>query len=275
MKKLWSYVLIIVLFTTTFFCGSCTVKYNLKVDLSKAEGVEFLEELPESCHPGTSLTVKVPIYTDVDLWAYLDGEAIGKQRPIKTDGEYSHWEFYFTMPENDATLSFEWKNNDGTHTCYPVCLEESEPTCQTEGLAIIGCSDCGYIYEQTVLPVVDCNYDENGTCIWCGDQLSAAAALLPWIDNLYSENILSIQREERGYGVKPGNLTAVFFSQTKEDKQAIAEYFHSLRLMKVPKEQAQVDGGGGTHLTITTLEGEYSFVVANGYVCVNGDIISR
>lgn len=128
-----------------------------------------MEELPKRCHPGTSLTVKVPIYTDMDLWAYLDGEAIGKQTAVKTNGEYSRWEFYFTMPEKDAILKFKWAVVD-THTCSHVCLEEIEPTCQEEGLSVIGCTDCGNEYEWTVLPKVDCQFVADGKCIWCGKE---------------------------------------------------------------------------------------------------------
>ena len=168
MKKIWTYLLTVALFLSVIFASACTQKYQLTVDISKANGVEFLEELPKTCHPGTSLTVKTPIYTDIDLWAYLDGQSRGKQRPIKTDGEYSHWEFTFTMPEKDSTLSFEWKMSDNAHVCYHVCLEEKAATCQQEGWIVIGCTDCGEEYERTVLPILPCQFDESGKCIWCG-----------------------------------------------------------------------------------------------------------
>lgn len=271
MRKITTVLLSMIVFLSTLFCVSCTVKYKLIVDISKAQGVNFLQELDESYHPGTSLTVKTPIYTDIDLWAYLDGEPLGKQRPVKTGDEYSHWEFYFTMPERDAVLSFEWKANDGTHTCYPVCLDGEEPTCQQEGLSIIACGVCGYIYEQTVLPKVDCEYGVDWKCVWCGKQPATAAECLPWIKALNSQEIICIEREERGYGIKPGNFTTVFISEEQADKQSIMQYLQTVRLIKVPKEYGQVDGGGGTHLTITTLTAEYSFVVANGYVCINGE----
>lgn len=167
--------------------------------------------------------------------------------------------------------AYEQAEKDGSHTCYHVCLEKIEPTCQKEGLLVIGCTDCGDIYEQTILPIVDCYYDESGKCIWCGEELEGGDALLPWMSIITPENILSIEREERAYEVKPGSLTFVFLSETQEDKQAIAEYFQTVQFIKVAKEYAQIEGGGGAHLTVKTTQGEYRYAVANGFVCVDGE----
>lgn len=79
----------------------------------------LIEPLKDNYKAGETVIVKVNILMDADVIAYLDGQNIGKYEVIETNGEYTHWEFHFTMPDHDATLTFEIKDgflpneNDG------------------------------------------------------------------------------------------------------------------------------------------------------------------
>ena len=44
--------------------------------------------------------------TDCDVTAYLNEKSLGKQTPVKEGDTYTHWEYYFTMPDCDAVLRF-------------------------------------------------------------------------------------------------------------------------------------------------------------------------
>lgn len=67
----------------------------------------IIEELNDTYMAGEYVTVKTDILCDAVLIAYLDGVSLGPVTAVETDGYYTHWEFYFTMPARDATLSFE------------------------------------------------------------------------------------------------------------------------------------------------------------------------
>ncbi|MCH5351475.1 MAG: hypothetical protein J1F39_05870 [Clostridiales bacterium] len=66
----------------------------------------IIERLNGTYKAGTSVTVKTEVLLDVDMIAYLNGESLGRQTAVLENDEY-HWEFYFTMPECDSTLTFE------------------------------------------------------------------------------------------------------------------------------------------------------------------------
>ncbi len=254
----------------SIFLNSCSVNtYELTVDVSAASGVKFIEKLEKRYGAGTEVTVKMHILTDVDVVGYLNGKSLGRQTAIKTGNEYTHWEFYFTMPKKDATLRFEISVVGGNeHVCSLVLLEEIEPTCQKEGLSVIGCTSCGKIFFREKISIIDCVYDENGKCQWCGYK---GEELFPWIESLAIEEIVSIKRERKYYGVAPGTLTHVQISGLSEDKTVVIDYLKNLRLSKVPNEYGQIDGGGGVALTIYTATEQYVIELGNGYFYHNGE----
>lgn len=108
MKKI-SLILALLLLLCSFslLAVACGEKYQLTViDPSNL----LVEPLKDSYKAGETVTVKVHILMDADIVAYLDGQDLGKYKVIETDGAYTHWEFYFTMPDHDATLTFEIKD---------------------------------------------------------------------------------------------------------------------------------------------------------------------
>ena len=84
------------------------VRYTLTVN--DPDG--WLLEQPENSYSaGETVTIKTEILNDTDLEALLDGISIGTQTAVKTGEEYTHWEYTFTMPDHDATLSFRLREN--------------------------------------------------------------------------------------------------------------------------------------------------------------------
>ena len=67
----------------------------------------IIEPLQETYRAGEKVTVKTVILYDVDLIAYLDGVSLGIESEVKTGDTYTHWEFYFVMPDHNAVLSFK------------------------------------------------------------------------------------------------------------------------------------------------------------------------
>ena len=66
-----------------------------------------------------------------------------------------------SSPVDSCPSAYE---NEHIHSL--VQLEEILPTCQQEGLSVIGCTYCLWELERTTLEKVPCQY-ENGICIWC------------------------------------------------------------------------------------------------------------
>ena len=153
------------------------------------------------------------------------------------------------------------------HVHSLVCLEEISPTCQSEGRVVIGCTYGDYIYEERVLEKVACQLDEKGKCIWCEPQLSN---FYTWINDLTAEDITQMQRDVITYGVAPGERVDGRMTTTaQEDKETILAYLKNLSLKAVPKEEAQVDGGGGVRLYIETADGIYGMQTNNSYILIN------
>lgn len=74
-------------------------------------GDEYLyENLSREYKEGERVVIKTHILTDVSLIVYMNGESLGSETAIKTGDRYTHWEYYFTMPGEDVTLTFEVKD---------------------------------------------------------------------------------------------------------------------------------------------------------------------
>ncbi len=58
-------------------------------------------------YENTPVTVQTNILCDADLELYVNGEFVCKQTAIETNGTYTHWEFYFTMPAQDAVIQLK------------------------------------------------------------------------------------------------------------------------------------------------------------------------
>jgi len=81
-----------------------TNKYHLDVD---DPDNYILEELDKKYYSGEKITVKASIIHDVDLNLYLDNKFECSQTVIEENGNYTHWEFYFTMPAHNTKISFK------------------------------------------------------------------------------------------------------------------------------------------------------------------------
>lgn len=75
------------------------------------DGDEFLyENLNLKYKEGEQVVIKTNIILDMSLTVYVNGKSIGTGKAIKTGDEYTHWEYYFTMPSEDVTITFEEKD---------------------------------------------------------------------------------------------------------------------------------------------------------------------
>ncbi len=61
---------------------------------------------------GETVTVKTHIIFDAYIVLYLNGEKLDCNETAvqNSEGQYTHWEFYFTMPDKDAELTYEIKD---------------------------------------------------------------------------------------------------------------------------------------------------------------------
>lgn len=66
--------------------------------------------------------------------------------------------------ENDSSDGIYYGSD---HTL--VLKDFKEPTCFEEGYSIVGCTECDEMDIKTILPIVECSY-ENGYCKWCKKQ---------------------------------------------------------------------------------------------------------
>ena len=74
-------------------------------------GDKFLyENLSRKYKEGEQVVVKTHMLTDVSLIVYVNGKSLGSEKAIKTGDRYTHWEYYFTMPSEDVTITFEVKD---------------------------------------------------------------------------------------------------------------------------------------------------------------------
>ena len=74
-------------------------------------GDEFLyENLSRKYKEGEQVVVKTNIILDMSLTVYVNGKSLGSEKAIKTGDRYTHWEYYFTMPSENVTITFEEKD---------------------------------------------------------------------------------------------------------------------------------------------------------------------
>ena len=97
--------------------NNTTTKYNLTVQDPNGY---LIEELQAQYQAGEEVIVKTRELADENLMAYLDDELLGLETKVYYKGEY-HWEYFFTMPARDATLSFKF--SDGL-THKGIALDE-------------------------------------------------------------------------------------------------------------------------------------------------------
>lgn len=138
----------------------------------------YINELPLEMHIDYSLvldkenksidiyTAEInPIYNDDNFNTY---SIIKKEIVFESIEQFTKKKIEIPKEEtNNDSSSGPWYGAN----CTPVVLEEKEATCLEEGYIIIGCTDCVEIYERTILPIVDCCY-ENNECIWCGTKIN-------------------------------------------------------------------------------------------------------
>ncbi len=106
MKKVLS--LILALITLLLCLIGCDNGKSYKVTV---ENDQYLyERLERRYKAGEQVVVKCHMITDVSMTVYMNGKSLGTQKPIKTDDKYTHWEYYFTMPSENVTLTFEVKD---------------------------------------------------------------------------------------------------------------------------------------------------------------------
>lgn len=67
----------------------------------------IIEPLMANYHEGAIVTIKTNILYDADLQLYVDGEFVCSQTAVKTGDAYTHWEFYFQMPDHDVTIQLK------------------------------------------------------------------------------------------------------------------------------------------------------------------------
>ena len=85
--------------------------YVKSYSVTVEDGDEFLyENLNRKYKEGEQVVVKTNIILDMSLTVYVNGKSIGTGKAIKTGDEYTHWEYYFTMPSEDVTITFEEKD---------------------------------------------------------------------------------------------------------------------------------------------------------------------
>ncbi len=88
------------------FCmvGCSTGSYKLTVN----DREELLYEQPNKRYQAREeVVIKTHILTDVDMECFVNGKSVGKQTAVKTGDHYTHWEYYFEMPSEDVTITFE------------------------------------------------------------------------------------------------------------------------------------------------------------------------
>ena len=88
-----------------FGSGCASGGHALTVE-NEQNQIVLLEPLQRKYAAGEKITVKIAMMTDCDVTAYLNEKSLGKQTPVKEGDTYTHWEYYFTMPDCDAVLRF-------------------------------------------------------------------------------------------------------------------------------------------------------------------------
>ncbi len=108
MKKVLSLLLVLIISITMVACSELNSDtYNLII----VDPSNLLYEQPsKSYEAGEQVVIKTKILYDADIECYANGKSLGGHEDIKTDGIYTHWEFYFEMLAEDVTITFEVKD---------------------------------------------------------------------------------------------------------------------------------------------------------------------
>ncbi len=103
MKKIIALGLVCILIFT--MAGCALDFYTLTV----AEADRELLDMPpvRICRAGQQVVIKTHILYDADMECFVNGKSIGKQTAVQTGGRYTHWEYYFEMPAENVTVTFE------------------------------------------------------------------------------------------------------------------------------------------------------------------------
>ncbi len=102
MKRIFAIFFAMMLIFSVVGCTSDRYKLTVK------DREELLYERPaQSYQAGEQVVIKPHILYDVDLVCFVNGKSIGKQTAVETGDKYTHWEYYFEMPAEDVTVSFE------------------------------------------------------------------------------------------------------------------------------------------------------------------------
>ncbi len=85
--------------------AACTPPHY-KLTVENAD--RYLYERPEKHYAeGDTVVIRTHIILDADLICFVNGKSIGTGKAIMTDGKYTHWEYTFTMPGEEVTVTFE------------------------------------------------------------------------------------------------------------------------------------------------------------------------
>lgn len=81
----------------------------------------LIEKVDGKYASGEVVTIKTEMLMDAYLEFSLNGEVLKlRETPIENaQGEYTHWEFYITMPDKDAVLTYEIKDGFLVDTIQP------------------------------------------------------------------------------------------------------------------------------------------------------------
>ena len=119
------------------------------------------------------------------------------------------------------------------------------------------------------------------TCTACGSTYTTAvtsdpestlrlADLLPWCLDLTSETVTSVRYEKGAIGVAPENLSEIKYSNDTADINTALSLLRAT-LVKIPKEQAEIDGGSYSSYTFITETDDYKISFNNGIFTNNGN----
>ena len=164
---------------------------NVAADLMNIRSIEVIEadivEFTVSAIPGNDELDLVPVDSKYSNYILSnDGYVISENGTFKKYDEYPERTIlYASLPKSansiridglyDYNPNLSSDNNDENgfyygESCTPVVKDYKEPTCQEEGYEIIGCTACDAIYETIVLPIIECQYEDN-KCKWCGKEI--------------------------------------------------------------------------------------------------------
>lgn len=105
-------ILLVILFGIWIFARLSS--YDLIIDGKH----DFLVEQPEKRYKsGDNVVLKTGIFYDVGLECFINGKSIGMGEPVETNGKYTHWEYYFKMPNESVTVTFKFIGSKGN-----VCI---------------------------------------------------------------------------------------------------------------------------------------------------------